>query len=70
LIEIIDERRGRRIAQQVYGLPVKGAAGILVEAHRRGLISGVRLRLLELRTAGYFIADSVITATCAGGVWS
>ena len=59
---IIDERRGRRIAQQVYGLPVKGTAGILVEAHRRGLISAVRSRLLELRAAGYFIADSVIAA--------
>ena len=61
---IIDERRGRRIAQQVYGLPVKGTAGILVEAHRQGLISGLRLHLLELRTAGYFIADSVIDAAC------
>jgi len=61
---IIDERRGRRIAQHVYGLPVKGTAGILVEAQRRGLISGVRPRLLELRTAGYFIADSVIAAAC------
>ena len=39
---IIDERRGRRIAQQVYGLPVKGTAGILVEARRLGLISAVR----------------------------
>jgi hypothetical protein len=61
-VAVIDERRGRRFAQQVYGLPVKGTAGILVEAHRRGLISGVRSRLLELRTAGYFIADSVIDA--------
>lgn len=52
---IIDERRGRRIARQVYGLPVKGTAGILVEAHRRGLISGVSPRLLELRAAGYAI---------------
>ena len=40
-LPIIDERRGRRIAQHVYGLPVKGPAGILVEAQRRGLISGV-----------------------------
>lgn len=63
-IAIIDERRGRRIAQHVYGLPVKGTAGILVAAHRRGLITGVRSRLLELRAAGYFIADSVITAAC------
>ena len=61
---IIDERRGRRIAQQVYGLSVKGTAGILVEAQRRGLISGVRARLLELRAAGYFIANSVIVAAC------
>ncbi len=61
---VIDERRGRRIAQRVYGLPVKGTAGILVEAQRRGLISGVRPRLLELRAAGYFIADSVIFAAC------
>jgi predicted nucleic acid-binding protein len=61
---IIDERRGRRIAQQVYGLPVKGTAGILVEARRLGLISAVRPRLLELRAAGYFIADSVIAAAC------
>ncbi|MDD5335735.1 MAG: DUF3368 domain-containing protein [Rhodoferax sp.] len=61
---IIDERRGRRIAQQVYGLNVKGTAGILVEAKRRGLISSVRPQLLELRTAGYFIADGVILAAC------
>jgi len=63
-LAIIDERRGRRIAQQVYGLSVKGTAGILVEAQRRGLISGVRPRLLQLRTAGYFISDSVIAAAC------
>jgi predicted nucleic acid-binding protein len=63
-VAIIDERRGRRIAQHVYGLPVKGTAGILVEAQRRGLIFAVRPRLLELRAAGYFIADSVIAAAC------
>ena len=63
-VAVIDERRGRRIAQHVYGLPVKGTAGLLVEAHRRGLISGVRFRLLELRAAGYYIADNVITAAC------
>lgn len=61
---VIDERRGRRVAQNVYGLPIKGTAGILVEAQRRGLISGVRPRLLALRASGYFIADSVIYAAC------
>lgn len=63
-LAIIDERRGRRIAQRVYGLPVKGTAGILVEAYRRGLIPSVRPYLLELQAAGYFIADSVIDAAC------
>ena len=61
---VIDERRGRRVAQNVYGLPIKGTAGILVEAQRRGLISGVRSRLLALRVAGYLIANSVIAAAC------
>jgi predicted nucleic acid-binding protein len=61
---IIDERRGRKIAQQVYGLQVKGSAGILVEAHRRGLITEVRPQLLALRFAGYYIADGVIAAAC------
>jgi predicted nucleic acid-binding protein len=63
-LAIIDERRGRRIAERVYGLAVKGTAGILVEARRRGLIARVRPCLLELRAAGYFIADSVIEAAC------
>jgi hypothetical protein len=31
-LAIIDEKRGRRIAQHVYGLPVKGSAGLLVMA--------------------------------------
>jgi predicted nucleic acid-binding protein len=61
---VIDERRGRRIAHEVYGLVVKGTAGVLVEAKRRHLISEVRPMLLALREAGYFIAQSVIDAAC------
>ena len=61
---VIDERRGRRIAQDVYGLSVKGTAGVLVEAKRRHLISDVRPMLLALREAGYFMAQSVIAAAC------
>lgn len=62
---IIDEKRGRRIAQQVYGLPVKGTAGLLVEAHRRGLLDDVPATLLGLKAAGYFLSDAVIEAACA-----
>jgi len=61
---IIDERRGRRIARHVYGLPVKGTAGILVEAKRRSLINAVRPHLLDLHSSGYYIAANVITAAC------
>ncbi|MDZ7666978.1 MAG: DUF3368 domain-containing protein [Desulfotignum sp.] len=61
---IIDERRGRRIARHVYGLSVKGTAGILVEAKRRSLINAVHPLLLELRASGYYLADNVITAAC------
>ena len=61
---VIDERRGRRIAQEVYGLAVKGTAGVLVEAKRRHVISDVRPLLLALREAGYFISQNVIAAAC------
>jgi len=62
---IIDEKRGRKIAHNIYGLPVKGTAGLIVEAHRRGLLDDVRSTLLDLRRAGYFLSDAVIEAACA-----
>jgi predicted nucleic acid-binding protein len=61
---IIDEKRGRRIAHQVYGLQVKGTAGLLVEAKRRGLLNDLRSTLLELKRAGYFLSDAVIEGAC------
>jgi predicted nucleic acid-binding protein len=64
-LAIIDEKRGRKIAHQIYGLPVKGTAGLMVEAHRRGLLDDVRVTLLDLKRAGYFLSDTVIDAACA-----
>jgi predicted nucleic acid-binding protein len=64
-LAIIDEKRGRRIAHHIYGLPVKGTAGLLVEAHRRGLLSDLRTTLLDLRRAGYYLSDAVIESACA-----
>ncbi|EIC23824.1 DUF3368 domain-containing protein [Thiorhodovibrio frisius] len=61
---IIDEKRGRRIAQSIYGLPVKGTAGLLVDAHRLGLLMDLRDTLLALKGAGYFLSDQVIEAAC------
>ncbi|MBF0185374.1 MAG: DUF3368 domain-containing protein [Magnetococcales bacterium] len=63
-LTIIDEKRGRRIARHVYGLPVKGTAGLLVEARRRGLLGNLHTTLLDLRRSGYYLSDAVITAAC------
>jgi hypothetical protein len=56
---LIDDRRARSVAEQAYGLRVKGSAGILVAAKRAGLyLSGPPLtgadefpRALSLPTA-------------------
>ena len=63
-LAIIDEKRGRRIAQHVYDLPVKGSAGLLVMAKRRGLLQDLRATLLDLRRAGYFLSDAVVESAC------
>ena len=54
---LIDERRGRRIAEQAYGLRVKGTAGVLVFAKRAGLISAVRPCLEAMRSGGYYLSQ-------------
>ena len=61
---VIDEKRGRRIARLVYGLPVKGTAGLLVEASRRGLLNGLRSTLLDLKASGYYLSDAVVDNAC------
>ena len=63
-LTIIDEKRGRRIARHVYGLPIKGTAGLLVEARHCGLLDNLRTTLLDLRRAGYYLSDAVIVAAC------
>jgi predicted nucleic acid-binding protein len=54
---LIDERRGRRIAEQAYGLRVKGSAGVLVSAKRAGFIPVVRPFLERMRTQGYYLSQ-------------
>ena len=62
---ILDERKGRRIASTVYGMTVKGTAGLLVEAKRRGLIRAVRPHLDGMIAGGYFISPTVVQACLA-----
>jgi uncharacterized protein len=57
---LIDDRRARRIAEQAYGLQVKGSVGILVAAKRQGLIPTVRPILESLTTQGYYLSRRVI----------
>lgn len=59
---LIDERKARRIARDVYGLRVIGTARVLVEAKRRGLVSEVCPLMLTMRETGYWIHDSILQA--------
>ena len=43
---------------------MKGTAGLLVEAHPRGLLGDLRSVLLDLKRAAYYFSDTVIEAAC------
>lgn len=56
---LIDERRGRLVAQRL-GLPVMGLIGALLLARKRGLIKSIRSPLDDLRrVAGFWISDAL-----------
>lgn len=57
---LLDDRRARRIAEVAYHLRVKGIAGVLVAAKRRGLIASVESLLVHIRGNGYYIAQPII----------
>lgn len=59
---LIDERKARKIAREVYGLNVVGSAGVIVEAKRRGLLRSVQRELTRMRDRGYWIHDDIIAA--------
>lgn len=56
---LIDERKGRRLAQQ-QGLPVLGLLGVVLLAKRAKLISSARALLEELdHEAGIYLAGEL-----------
>lgn len=59
---ILDERKARRIASHVYGLRVKGTAGLLVEAKSKGLIERVAPCLDGMIQGGYFLGPGLVAA--------
>lgn len=61
---LIDERRGRRIAQERH-LRIIGLLGIVLLARGRGLITAVRPLLLELQSkGGAYFTPELVEATC------
>jgi hypothetical protein len=60
---ILDDQEGRRRARTL-GLAVTGTAGVLVEAHARGLLPSLRAELDHLRHAGLWITEALYHRLC------
>ena len=58
---LIDERKGRKIASEIYGLRVIGTAGLLVHAKRRGLLPSVKTPLSAMRRNGYWLHEAIMS---------
>lgn len=57
---LIDERKARKIARNIYGLRVVGTARILVEAKSKRMIDTVGDTLMKMRDGGYWIHDDIM----------
>jgi uncharacterized protein len=61
---LLDELMARRVAGQVYGLRVKGSAGLLVQARKAGMIPEVRPLLHAMKKRGYYLSERLIERAC------
>lgn len=59
---LIDDRKGRRIARNVYGLSVLGTLRILINAKQAGLLDRVDELIPAMRQNGYWLHDQLIDA--------
>ena len=56
---LMDERAGKSLCDEL-GLATLGTVGILLAAHRRGLLTQVRPELERLHQAGFWLAPTVM----------
>jgi len=57
---LIDERKARKIARDIFGLRVIGTARVLVEAKKKGSIDSVGNALTKMHNSGYWIHDDIV----------
>ncbi len=56
---VLDDLAARRIAREI-GLKISGTLGIVLAAHRRGLLDDVAGTLDDLRSAGFHLSKTLI----------
>jgi len=59
---MIDERKGRKVAREVYRLRTLGTVRVLLEAKQSGLIDGICQPLQSMREHGYRIHEDIVQA--------
>ena len=59
---LIDERKGRKVARDIYGLRTLGTVRVLLEAKQSGLIDAIRQPLESMRGHGYRIHEDLVQA--------
>lgn len=57
---LIDERKARKVARDIYGLQPIGTARILVEAKKKYLLPDTTSQFQKLRQEGYWIHASIV----------
>lgn len=56
---LLDERKGRKVAADIFHLKVIGTGGLLVLAKRNGLLTAVKEPLDQMIRAGYHIHERI-----------
>jgi predicted nucleic acid-binding protein len=57
---LIDERKARKIARNIYGLSVFGTMRLLLDAKHAGLLKNISDLIDKMRNRGYWIHQSIV----------